>query len=53
MVNYKSVMIYITGTKAKLLQPSLMFVGKAMSLPMSVASEKGLSWVGSGLACKH
>jgi len=37
----------------KLFQPSLMSVGKARGLPKSGAPERHLTWVGSGLACKH
>ncbi len=35
------------------LQPSLMFVGMAWSLPKSVSAESCFTGVGSGLTCKH
>ncbi len=34
-------------------QPSLLFVGKARSLPLSGAPERCFTWVGSWLICKH
>ncbi len=37
---------------AKPFQPSLMFVGKAKSLPYSLASESCFTWVGSSLTRK-
>jgi hypothetical protein len=37
----------------KLLQPSLMFAGKARSLPKSRAPERYFTWVGSALKIKY
>jgi hypothetical protein len=37
----------------KLLQPNLMFVGDARSLPYSEACERHFIWVGSSLTRKH
>jgi hypothetical protein len=34
-------------------QPNLLFMGKARSLPLNGAPERGFTWVGSCLARKH
>jgi len=42
--------VFVPG---KPFQPSLMLVGKAMSLPQSGAAVRGFTWVGTVLTRKH
>jgi hypothetical protein len=48
-------MIQVPGVFApgKTFQPSTLFVGKARSLPLSLAPERCFTCVGSRLTCKH
>jgi hypothetical protein len=52
-VSYALFIISYRFVPAKPFQTCLLFVGKAMSLPLSGAPESGFNWAGSGLTRKH